>query len=143
MPDRKQRVGAYAFCERDSSDFLLCRMSAKTRTPGTWTLPGGGVLHAEDPAQAVLRELAEETGLTSRVEQLVGLHSNVYESGTTSIHGIRLIYRVRVTGGKLRSESDDTTDHVRWVPCDTLPAITLSDHARVALQLATRETDLL
>ena len=39
--------------------------SLRTRVPGLWQLPGGGVDHGEDPVRALVREFAEETGLTS------------------------------------------------------------------------------
>jgi 8-oxo-dGTP diphosphatase len=137
MSGQRQRVGAYALSTDGVGRILLCRMSHRTRTAGTLTLPGGGVRHGEDPGDAVLRELAEETGLTGRVASLLGVHTNVYDSDTFSIHGVRLLYEVTITSGTLRTETDGgTTDGVVWLPADDLGEVALSAHARHALALA-------
>ncbi|MEQ4208436.1 NUDIX domain-containing protein [Actinopolymorpha sp. B9G3] len=136
MSARRQRVGAYALSIDEAGGVLLCRMSRRSRTPGTLTLPGGGVRHGEDPGDAVLRELAEETGLTGRVEALLGVHANVYDSDGVSIHGVRLLYQVTIVGGTLRAEQGDaSTDGATWVAPEDLGGVTLSAHARHALEL--------
>ncbi|GAA4978406.1 NUDIX domain-containing protein [Actinopolymorpha pittospori] len=145
---RKQRVGAYALCQdtrgpgrgaSGSAPLLLCRMSARTRTPGRWTLPGGGVRHGEDPAKAVLREMAEETGLSGQVHRVLGVHSNVYDSDGTSIHGVRLLYLVEITGGSPRRERDDTTDDLGWFGPTELDRLDLSAHAAYGIGLLRHE----
>lgn len=104
-------------------------MSARTRTPGRWTLPGGGLRHGEDPAEGVLRELAEETGLSARIDRLLGVHSNVYDSDGTSIHGVRLLYLVEIVGGSPRPERHGTTDDLGWFDLTELGQLDLSAHA--------------
>jgi ADP-ribose pyrophosphatase YjhB (NUDIX family) len=131
--NQRQRVGAYALV-RDAGRVLLCRMSATTRTPGRWTLPGGGLRHGEDPEDAVLRELAEETGLHGVVAGLVGVHSNTYRTGNGgSIHGVRLIYLVADIAGEMRAESAESTDGAAWLLTSDIPALDLSEHAQFAL----------
>lgn len=140
---RRQRVGAYAVCvdgvDTPYRQVLLCRMSARTRTPGTWTLPGGGVQHGEDPGVAAVRELTEETGLLGRIESLLGVQTDLYESKGASVHGVRLLYNVTVTAGALRGEADGGTDHAEWVALSDLAAgAPLSAHARHAVDLLRR-----
>jgi ADP-ribose pyrophosphatase YjhB (NUDIX family) len=57
-----QRVAAYAVIVRNDQ-ILLSRLADVLSPNPTWTLPGGGLDHGEDPRVAVVREVQEETGL--------------------------------------------------------------------------------
>ena len=55
---RVQRLAAYGVAtagQGAGGRILLSRLSARTGTPGGWTLPGGGVEHGEHPRDAVVR----------------------------------------------------------------------------------------
>lgn len=58
-----------------------------------WRLPGGGVGRGEAPSRAVLRELAEEVGLSGAHAELFGLYSRKAGWATN------VIALYRVTGG--------------------------------------------
>lgn len=119
---RVQRVSAYALCVDDRDRLLLCRIApgATRDVDGWWTLPGGGIEHGEDPRDAALRELGEETGLSGEVGDLVAVDSwsgtfPAWESHPlTSFHAIRIVYRVTNVAGEPRPEVNGTTDLCRW-----------------------------
>lgn len=55
---------------RDGEDFLLARHSHS----GLWSLIGGAVEPGEEPADAVVREVLEETGARLHIEGIVGAY---------------------------------------------------------------------
>ncbi|MPR00467.1 NUDIX domain-containing protein [Modestobacter sp. I12A-02628] len=118
------RVGAYAVCLRDGQ-VLLARLTG--RGAGRWTLPGGGIDHGEDPLDAVVREVAEETGHDVVVDALLGVDSVrldiVRDENTVDHHALRLVYAATVTGGELRSEVGGSTDAAAWVDLAELPGL--------------------
>jgi 8-oxo-dGTP diphosphatase len=69
------RLAAYAVCIQDSQ-VLLARWVSPTGE-SSWTLPGGGVEHGEDPFDTVVREVAEETGCDAVVDRLLGVDSRI------------------------------------------------------------------
>jgi 8-oxo-dGTP diphosphatase len=120
-----QRLGAYAVVVRDEA-LLLTRVSPLGFPAGWWGLPGGGVDQGESPADAMVRELHEETGLAPRSSRLVDVHDvhtvAVGKDEWEDYHGVHLLYAVTVDPDTAPHvvETDGTTDDVRWVPLDEL-----------------------
>ena len=133
---RVTRVAAYALCT-DGDTILLSRIAqgATAFSDGKWTLPGGGIDFGEHPAAAAVRELEEETGLIGEIESLADVDSwsaqfvDPRDEVSTDFHAIRILYRVRVTGGELRSEVDGSSDACAWVRRDDLGDLPLVDLA--------------
>jgi 8-oxo-dGTP diphosphatase len=120
-PVEIQRLAAYALVRRGDL-VLLTRNSARGPRPGTWSLPGGGVEHGEQPAAAVARELVEETGLVGHVGELLGVHDEHF-TGTAphgreeDFHGIHLVFAADAAAGEPQvRDADGTTDGAAWVP---------------------------
>lgn len=74
MGARRQRVAAYAVVIRDG-EVLLSRLAPHLTPVELWTLPGGGLDHGEDPRDAVVREVYEETGLRASVGETAHVFS--------------------------------------------------------------------
>lgn len=112
------RVAAYAVVTDDEGRILLARWVEGRRV--AWTMPGGGLEPGEAPEAAVRRELREETGYSVKVGELLGIHSRVIPASqrvTESdqpLHTLRIVYRATVTGGRLRFETDGSTDMAEW-----------------------------
>jgi 8-oxo-dGTP diphosphatase len=107
---RRLRLAAYAICLRDDQ-ILLARYVRADGESKYWTLPGGGVEHGEDPIQAVLREVEEETGYQIRVGRLLGIE----------LHHVCVVYRAEITGGELRPEMSGSTDLAAWIGLTAVP----------------------
>jgi 8-oxo-dGTP diphosphatase len=126
---RQLRVAAYAVCRRDDT-VLLARWTGP-RGP-EWTLPGGGLDHGEDPVDAAVREVREETGYAARLDGLLTVHSfqTVIRDAAEPIdhHGIQIVYAGTVVGGELRFEVGGSTDMAAWVPLSEVAGL-----ARVGL----------
>ena len=121
-PHRLQRVAAYALVVQDDA-VLLTRNSPRGPHPGLWNLPGGGLEHGEAPREAVVREVAEETGLECTVGDIV-MVDNVRLRGTApsgreeELHSVGIVYDAAVPAGARPRvvEQDGTTDAAAWVP---------------------------
>jgi 8-oxo-dGTP diphosphatase len=93
---KRQRVAAYAVILRDGA-ILLSRLAPSVTPDELWTLPGGGLDHGEDPRDAVIREIREETGLDAVVGETARVYSahlpGVWRDGRrVDAHALRIVY---------------------------------------------------
>jgi ADP-ribose pyrophosphatase YjhB (NUDIX family) len=108
-------VGALVY--DDAGRILLVRRAAPP-AQGLWSVPGGRVEPGEDGEQAVVREVAEETGLEVVADRLVG--SVVRDAPDGAIYVIA-DYACHTVGGSL-SAGDDASD-AGWFSAADLPAL--------------------
>ncbi|WP_055586011.1 NUDIX hydrolase [Peterkaempfera griseoplana] len=143
MTTHRPRVGAYGLCISDGQ-VLLTRFTPPDGTDGHWSLPGGGVEHGEDPLDAVVREVREETGYEVVVDRLLGVDSRTRRvtrdgAGSVELHGIGIFYRVRIAGGRLRHEVNGSSDLAAWFPVDEVPRLARATFVDVGLALERTE----
>ncbi|MFL6107964.1 MAG: NUDIX hydrolase [Marmoricola sp.] len=125
---RRQRVAAYAVILRDDQ-ILLSRLAPYLGPHEQWTLPGGGIDFGEDPRDAVVREVHEETGLDVEVGDRAWIDSArrptspavASAEGTTptDLHSVRMVFEgwAPVDSPEPRVvEVDGSTVDAQWVP---------------------------
>jgi 8-oxo-dGTP diphosphatase len=148
---RQLRVAAYAVILRNEQ-ILLCKLAPRISAEELWTLPGGGVEHGEHPRDAVLREVAEETGLDAQVGDAARVYSahlpGAWRGGArVDAHALRIVYDGWVATDAPQPrvvEVDGSTVEAAWVPLravldGTVPVVALvrealADHRPFQLQ---------
>jgi 8-oxo-dGTP diphosphatase len=89
---------------------------------GTWSVPGGRVEPGETLAEAVVRELAEETGLVGVCESLIGWAERI----GSDYHYVILDFAVTIMSDDDPVAGDDAAE-ARWVPLFEVAELTLAD----------------
>ncbi|UCM88725.1 NUDIX hydrolase [Streptomyces marincola] len=127
------RLAAYAVCIEDGRVLLAHHRAT------VWTLPGGGIEHAEDPFDTVVREIAEKTGYNAVVERLLGVDSRVIPAPAARSgiehQNIGILYQVRITGGQLRPEPNGETPVTAWTPLPDIAGLRRSSLVDVGIAL--------
>lgn len=144
--NRVQRVAAYAVIVRDGQ-ILLSRLAPRVSRSELWTLPGGGLDHGEDPRDAVVREVHEETGLDVTIgptARTFSLHlPDTWRRGRrVDAHSLRIVYDgwVPVDSPEPQVvEVDGSTIEAAWRPIaevldGTVPVVAMVKEALDAYQ---------
>ena len=103
-----------------SEGVLLVRRD-KDPAKGLWSIPGGGVEVGETQADAVIREVQEETGIECEVIELISTDDVILhdDEGRVEFHYLLNHYLTRAVGGEISQESPEA--EVRWFNLDDLP----------------------
>lgn len=130
------RPGAYALIVRDDAVLLSLWDGPVEKV---WTLPGGGIEFGEQPDEACLREVFEETGYRVRLGPLLSVTTKTIpaeqrlqcEGRALMMH--RTVYTAEVTSGELRPEADGSSIDAAWIPLAELKQHRHSDFVEAAL----------
>ncbi|MER9057241.1 NUDIX hydrolase [Mesorhizobium sp. M0910] len=116
----RKRVAASAVVLHEEGRLLLVQR-AHQPDKGCWTLPGGCVEAGETLEQAVIREVAEETGLAIRVVREVGQLK--VPDGDSGVYEIHDFLAERISGEAIAG--DDAAD-IGWFAKEQLVDLVLT-----------------
>ncbi|HYV08357.1 MAG TPA: NUDIX domain-containing protein [Thermoplasmata archaeon] len=97
-------VGVGAFVIRDGAVLVVRRTYGPSK--GLWTIPSGYLEPGESVAQAVEREVREETAVTARAEAIVGVRNRVTEAANDTF----LIFAMAYESGEPRPDGEEVSD---------------------------------
>lgn len=112
---RDPKVAAVVFIT-DAGRVLMVRRAVDPQM-GKWALPAGYIDYGEDPREAAVREVQEETGLEVRISRLIDvLGPDSRQEGPASIV---LLFEAEVVGGRL--EAQDDVDRAAFLAAEDIP----------------------
>jgi 8-oxo-dGTP pyrophosphatase MutT (NUDIX family) len=104
---------------------------------GNWGLPGGIVDPGEEPADAAVREIYEETGVIAVPEALVAVSVSgivTYPNGDV-VQYLEVLFRCRATGGNAQVNDSESVE-VSWHALDNLPDLDARTLKRITQAMA-------
>jgi 8-oxo-dGTP pyrophosphatase MutT (NUDIX family) len=106
----------------DSSDRPRTVLLGQRADTGVWRIPGGILEPGEQPAQGMVREIEEETGVTAGIDRLVSVVTTpptTYPNGD-QVQFLSCTFRAHHISGEAHV-ADDESLAVGWYDLDQLP----------------------
>lgn len=122
---------------RDNRGHILLTRRADT---GEWAVVSGVLEPGEEPARAIVREIAEETGVEAEVVRLTSVDVTpmiTYPNGDQTRY-LDVCFLVRYVAGTPGAADDENTD-VGWFPPSDLP-VGLAETSRLRIEKALADT---
>lgn len=98
---------------------LIARRDQKDQTRLIWSLPKGHIEAGETPEIAALREVAEETGITSEIARSLGVIDFWFMASGKRIHKTVHHFLFKEVGGSLKPQVTEVDD-VAWIPLEEI-----------------------
>ena len=131
-----QRVGVVGIIPRGGKVLVLRRAAGESFLPGFVDLPGGGLEPGELPEDGVIREVREETGLTTSVVRILSVRP--YTDGLGGNRPILIVFLLRLKDDQGQVRLSEEHDEYRWVERSELDSV-----FREGQHLQTSDPDLI
>lgn len=130
-----QRVAVRAIVRRDMKTLLLRRANGRPSILGKYELPGGKLEYGEQPEDAVLRYLQDETGLTVKTAQLFDVLTYV-DHDDRDIQYILILYLVSVDFSKGPLILSQNYNHFLWKKVSNIQQDILTESSKLLLGIS-------
>ncbi len=119
-------------------DRILMARRGKQPLKGWWSLPGGALETGELLADAVRREVREETGLEIEPVGVLEIFERIMRDagGVPEYHYVLIDYMCRITGGQIAAGDD--VCQVEWVRRRDLPKLQITEGTLEVIEKAFR-----
>jgi len=131
---RKPSVTADGIVLKGNEIVLIKR--GKEPFKGSYALPGGFLNYGERLEDCAVREILEETGVKTKVVELVGVYSSPDRDPRG--HFVTAVYHLEPVGGMLKAGDD--AKEAEWVPLDKLPKFAF-DHGKIIQDFLSRRKE--
>lgn len=121
---REFSAGGVVVCRLDDGVHVAAITPGGKR--GVWALPKGAPNPGESPAEAAVREVAEETGLVGQVVEKLGDVRYVYTWEGERVAKVVAFFLVVAIGGRLGDVPAEHAHEVAdtgWLPLDDAPRL--------------------
>ncbi|MER7003524.1 NUDIX hydrolase [Dactylosporangium sp. NPDC000555] len=120
-----------AVVEDAAGHVLLCRRAGGHEL---WALPGGKVRAAESPVHAIIRDIREETGLETEIDELIGVYQLTGDGCGTAVPDLFVhVFRGRLEGGGPALNAPGRISRLAWHSPGALPEpLTVTTRAAIA-----------
>jgi 8-oxo-dGTP pyrophosphatase MutT (NUDIX family) len=123
---RREFSAGGVLVRRLRGDWVMAAIRPEGKEPGVWALPKGIIGQGEKPDETAIREVAEETGVESRLVWKLGDIRYVYTWAGERVFKVVSFYLLRYSRGRL-GDLPPATAHevaeVRWLPLEEAPRL--------------------
>jgi ADP-ribose pyrophosphatase YjhB (NUDIX family) len=125
QPLYENPVPAACLIVLDETERLLLVKRSVNPKKGLWCLPGGFMELGETPDETALRELKEETGLSARIDRILGVDSN-----SNALYGTVTLICYLVWEYHGNPAPGDDADDLDFFPVNNLPELAFESHRK-------------
>ena len=126
MPVRREFSAGGVVVRRLRGRWWVAAIRPNGKPDGVWALPKGLIDPGETGAETAVREVAEETGLTGRLEQKLGDVRYVYTRDGERVFKVVSFFLLRSRSGRigeLPAGMELEVAEARWLPLDDAPRL--------------------
>jgi 8-oxo-dGTP diphosphatase len=130
---RIQNVVVVALIKMADAVLLVRRLPNDEIAPNRFHLPGGHVEWGEDPAEALIREVREEVGITVVPEKVLHTFKYVFKD----VHTVGITFQCSIKGSNDLKIDTNEVQASKWLTFDeAIKHFPEGDHDRIALEAA-------
>lgn len=93
----KQRIRVTGLIKNENGVLVFKRSRGRSESPAFWELPTGKIKFGEQPEEAMVRSLAEYTGLSAATVKLKDVITFLAPEGSSQISNLYIVYELSIT----------------------------------------------